>query len=256
MADFGVPPRTPESDVSDKEKEAREYGQELRTTSERQKEASLYRGLSLAPSQQDIFDYVKNLIDSHSPPTTARIVYLDGPAGTGKTHVYCKLLHYVRMTGRIALAVAMSGIAALLLPGGRTAHSRFRLPVPVPLEGCKANVKPQSAAGRLLRDASLLVWDESPTASKAMFEAVDKCLQDIMDCTLPFGGKTIVLGGDFRQIPPVLRYIDRHGVIAHTVAAMPWWHSGHVKRFHLTENMRAHQDKPYAQFCHRLGDGA
>ena len=31
------------------------------------------------------------------------------------------------------VAVAMSGVAALLLPGGSTAHSRFRLPVPLPI---------------------------------------------------------------------------------------------------------------------------
>eukprot|EP00973_Karenia_brevis_P056055 7796937-Karenia_brevis.AAC.2 len=62
------------------------------------------------------------------------IVYVDGPAGTGKTHLYKKVLHYVRMQRLIALAIAMSGIAALLLPGGRTAHRRFRLPVPVPMD--------------------------------------------------------------------------------------------------------------------------
>lgn len=42
------------------------------------------------------------------------------------------------------------------------------------------------------------------------FEALDKTLRDVMSCVingsedLPFGGKTIVLGGDFRQILPVV----------------------------------------------------
>ena len=44
------------------------------------------------------------------------MLFAIGPAGTGKTYLYKKVLHYVRMTGRIALAVAVSGIAALLLP--------------------------------------------------------------------------------------------------------------------------------------------
>eukprot|EP00973_Karenia_brevis_P073288 10182246-Karenia_brevis.AAC.1 len=108
------------------------------------------------------------------------------------------------MSGRIALAVSMSGIASLLLPGGRTAHSRFRLPVPVPLDGCKCNISDQSLAAKLLRDAALIVWDEAPTASRAMFEAVDNLLQRLMNNKKPFGNKTVLLGGDFRQIPPVL----------------------------------------------------
>eukprot|EP00959_Pyramimonas_sp_CCMP1952_P357852 7492575-Pyramimonas_sp.AAC.1 len=61
----------------------------------------------------------------------------------------------------------MSGIAALILPGGRAAHSRFRLPVPVPLQGCKADIKAQSAAARLIREAAVMVRDEAPTASRA-----------------------------------------------------------------------------------------
>eukprot|EP00973_Karenia_brevis_P087058 12073497-Karenia_brevis.AAC.1 len=68
------------------------------------------------------------------------------------------------MSGRIALAVSMSGIVFLLLPGGRTAHSRFRFRVPVPLDGCKCNISDQSLAAKLLRDAALIVWDEAFTS--------------------------------------------------------------------------------------------
>ena len=99
------------------------------------------------------------------------------------------------MTGRIALPVAMSGIAALLFPGGRTVHSRFKLPVPVPLDGCKCNVRGQSAAARLIRDARLILWDEAPAASKSMFLAVDACCRDLMGVDRPSGGKVVLLGG-------------------------------------------------------------
>ena len=142
--------------------------------------------------------------------------------GQANTHLYKKVLQYVRMTGRIALAVAMSGIAALLLPGGRTAHSRFKLPVPLPLDNCKCNVSGRSIAATLLRDCALIVWDEAPTASRSMFEAVDRCLRELMATDRPFGGKPVLLGGDFRQIPPVLRYVEREQVAAHTIAALPW----------------------------------
>uniref|UniRef100_A0A1I8H7N0 ATP-dependent DNA helicase n=1 Tax=Macrostomum lignano TaxID=282301 RepID=A0A1I8H7N0_9PLAT len=49
--------------------------------------------------------------------------FLDAPAGTGKTFLLEVLLAFVRSRGEVALAVAASGIAATLLPGGQTAHS-------------------------------------------------------------------------------------------------------------------------------------
>ena len=41
---------------------------------------------------------------------------------------------------------------------------------------------------------------------KQAVEALDNSMRDIMDRPdLPFGGKTIVFGGDFRQVLPVVR---------------------------------------------------
>ena len=60
-----------------------------------------------------------------------KLFFIDGPGGTGKTFLYDLLLARVRSQGEVALAVASSGLAALLLAGGRTAHSRFRIPIPV-----------------------------------------------------------------------------------------------------------------------------
>ena len=48
--------------------------------------------------------------------------FLHGPAGTGKTFLYNCLCSHFRAQGKIVLCVASSGIAAQLLPGGRTAH--------------------------------------------------------------------------------------------------------------------------------------
>ena len=57
------------------------------------------------------------------------LFFIDGPGGIGKTFLYNLLLGRVRCEGHIALAMASSGIATLLLNGGRTAHSRFKIPV-------------------------------------------------------------------------------------------------------------------------------
>lgn len=54
---------------------------------------------------------------------TSEAFFIDGPAGTGKTFLYPLILSMVQSNHDIALAVAGSGIAALLLQGGMTAHS-------------------------------------------------------------------------------------------------------------------------------------
>jgi len=52
-----------------------------------------------------------------------------GSGGTGKTFLWKALINSLRSEGRIMLAVASSGIASLLLPGGRTAHSKSKIPI-------------------------------------------------------------------------------------------------------------------------------
>ena len=52
------------------------------------------------------------------------------PSFSGKTFLYQTVMHILRGQGKIALAVAPTGIASTLLDGGRTLHSRFKLPVP------------------------------------------------------------------------------------------------------------------------------
>ena len=141
LASFGIarPPNV--AALSTDDRTAREYAAELRTELEMLEERAAYEALMLNQDQQSAFDLVRSLVDNECSADLPNVVFVDGPAGTGKTFLYRKVLHYVRMSGRIALAVAFSGIAALLLPGGRTAHSRFRLPVPLPTEGCCCNIK-------------------------------------------------------------------------------------------------------------------
>ncbi|XP_071679433.1 uncharacterized protein [Lolium perenne] len=69
----------------------------------------------------DIMDHVTNQ-KSHT-------FFVDGPGGTGKTYLYKALLAKVRHMGLIAIATATSNIAASIMFGGRTAHSRFKIPI-------------------------------------------------------------------------------------------------------------------------------
>lgn len=129
--------------------------------------------------------------------------FLDGPGGTGKSFVLEQVLADVRSKGNVALAVASSGIAALLLTGGRTVHSRFRLPLQLE-ETTMCKISKQSNLAALIRESKIIIWDEAPMCHRYAFEAINRTLQDIMGSSMLFGGKTMLLSGDFRQILPVI----------------------------------------------------
>ena len=58
-----------------------------------------------------------------------KLFFLNGPGGTRKTFVYNTVCAKLCSEGIIVLCVSFSGISALLLQGGRTAHSMFKIPV-------------------------------------------------------------------------------------------------------------------------------
>jgi ATP-dependent DNA helicase PIF1 len=102
--------------------------------------------------------------------------------------------------GKIALAVASSGIAALLLHGGRTAHSRFKIPIDSIHDTSTCSISMQSGLAKLIQNAEFIVWDEISMASKLQLDCVDRTIRDITKIDSPFGGKVVVLAGDFRQV--------------------------------------------------------
>ncbi|GKD23453.1 DNA helicase [Tanacetum coccineum] len=57
------------------------------------------------------------------------LIFVYSHGGTEKTFLWKVLINALRSEGKIVLVVASSGIASLLLPAGRTTHSRFKLPL-------------------------------------------------------------------------------------------------------------------------------
>lgn len=131
--------------------------------------------------------------------------FLDAPGGTGKTFLINIILAKVRSVSKIALATASSGIAATLLPGGRTAHSMFKIPINVDhMEFPICAISRNSSKAQLLRECSLIVWDECTMANKLSVEALDRTLRDIRESNNTMGGVTVLFSGDFRQTLPVV----------------------------------------------------
>ena len=77
--------------------------------------------------------------------------------------------------------------------------SRFQIPLDV-YEDSVCSMSKQTQEAELIRRTVLVVWDEAPMTHRHSIEAVDRLFRDIMGNDEPFGGKTVVTSGDFRQV--------------------------------------------------------
>ena len=77
-------------------------------------------------AQLEAFEKITSAVSTRS----GEIFFLQGPGGSGKTYLYNTLCCHLWSQNKIVLCVASSGIAALLLTGGQTAHSHFKIPIP------------------------------------------------------------------------------------------------------------------------------
>ena len=73
--------------------------------------------------------------------------------------------------------------------------------------------------------------------NKRCFEAVDRTLKDIGSNNTLFGGLLVLLGGDFAQIPPVVRHGNRSAIVEASVEQSYIWPQSQV--LYLKHNMRA-----------------
>lgn len=214
--------------------------------------------------QRNVFDTIMQRVNDSKPG----FFFVYGHGGTGKTFLWNTLICKIRSEKKIVLAVASSGVASLLLPRGRTAHSRFKIPIEIN-ENSICTIKRGTMLAELIEKTSLIIWDEAPMTHRRCFEALDRTLRDLLsehtpsNSIVPFGGKVVVLGGDFRQILPVIRKGSRASIVDASITNSPLWH--HVVLLRLTVNMRLLQGdidekhhenlKNFSDWVLALGDG-
>ncbi|CAN1780530.1 ATP-dependent DNA helicase PIF1 [Linum perenne] len=182
-----------------------------------------------------------DMITTAAHEQNGRCFFVEGPGGTGKTFLWKVISAKLRSEGKIVLCVATSGIAALLMEGGRTAHSRFHIQIKL-TETSTCDVFHGTEVVELIQQTSLIIWDEAPMAHKYCMEALDRTLRDLRQdhsknkAERPFGGISIVFGGDFRQILPVIKKGSRSEITGASLKKSYLWdHLTHIK---LSQNMR------------------
>ena len=183
---------------------------------------------------------------THSAPMSNQVkvwdrcLHLSSPGGFGKTFAFQVIAAKIRSEGCIVLNVATTGLAAQNLIGGRTAHSRFKIPIPIQ-EHLTCSIKAQSDLAKLIRETKLIVWDKVFSCHRYNVEAADRTLQDITQTAKLFGGKVVCVSGDPRQTPTIVKRGGR-ATIVNACIQMSLLFSK-FKQIYLTENVRTDADE-------------
>lgn len=83
----------------------------------------------LNDKQKEILDLVLSKLDNNT--NNNNCFYIDGPGGSGKTFIYTIIYHLAKIRNKCICIMAFTGIAATLLPDGKTVQKIFGLPVPL-----------------------------------------------------------------------------------------------------------------------------
>lgn len=210
--------------------------------------------LSLIPTlneeQRTIFNEVHECIITHKQV----LMVVKARSGRGKTYLLNTVSKMVRARREICLTCSSTAISALMIPNSTTAHTLFRIPVVRDGDGpVECDVSSDSERAALLRVASLFIWDEFACMHRDCIEAVHILLQQLMGNNLPFGGKSILLSGDFRQTAPVVPGGDKVDILYYSFRFSALYSSFFIRE--LTRPMRDASDPAYSAQVDQIGDG-
>ena len=196
----------------------------------------------LNEDQQWVFNYIKNLIVSKNKD--GLLIFLDAPEGRGKTFTLNVLVTWMIKENLKVATSAASGIAAPFLFLGQTTHHRFKLPL-TPHKCSVFNFEKESETGRFLSEFSLGIIDKGPMLNKLYLEALDWSMKDLVpaqDKEKKFGGKVILVSGDFCQLLPVLEEASRAKIVNHMLknSAIIW--DDKVIKLQLRQNMQVKKE--------------
>ena len=168
-------------------------------------------------------------------------------AGCGKTIFANGLASHLRANNRSVLCVAASGLAAILLSDGCTAHSALKIPIPAhDTSMCNLSMADRSK----IKAASLIIYDECSMVHKDVADTVERTLRDVMQNDRHFGGKAMLFMGDFKQLLPVVRFGSGFNC---TMQKCYWWRD--MQMLHFTINWRAANNPEYSAFLEEVGNG-
>ena len=89
-------------------------------------------------------------------------------------------------------------------------------------------------------------------APSEALECVSMLLRDLLQNDMPCGGKVLVLGGDFRQVLPVMPHCAREDIVGHSIKTHRLWIAGLVSVFLWLQTCVHAETKSGAHTCYAL----
>ena len=118
------------------------------------------------------------------------------------------------------------------------------------------DVKASSILGKQLIDSDLIIIDEVSAMKKDILEAINKLLKNLMRSSTIFGGKVMVLSGDFRQTLPVIEGVNSEILTAESSLLTCDLFTKNFERRKLSINMRARaEDEDFKKWLLCVGSG-
>jgi len=168
---------------------------------------------------------VANVLDGKS-------VFFSGPAGSGKSFILRSILYLndnpdlisskpeKKFRKKNIVLTATTGLAACAI-GGTTVHSFSGAGVNYNnKEEMVKRVMKNDYVKKRWRETDVLVIDEVSMLPADFLDALEFVASRVRNCRLPFGGMSLVLCGDFYQLPPVSK--SRGSAIGFAFQAKCW----------------------------------
>lgn len=181
-------------------------------------------------------------------------LFITGDPGCGKS----TLVNNLAVNTRKNLALlAPTGIAALNI-GGSTLHRFFRFPREILINDNFLDHISEETIERIHATDTFVV-DEISMNRADNFQGMDTILREFGDSKAPFGGKQMIVVGDFQQLPPVVTPREQSTFEKHFYSPYAFdtkaWKEAEFNTIHLTNPHRGAEDPTFLKYLQLLKKG-